>query len=45
MISCRLAGIAPEEADRIISLLEELTTEESSAEEGQVHSNGRVGSE
>jgi N utilization substance protein A len=34
----RLAGIAPEEADRIISLLDELTTEESSAEEGQVHS-------
>jgi N utilization substance protein A len=34
----RLAGIAPEEADRIISLLDELTTEESSAEEGRVHS-------
>src|SRR3954452_11928166 len=34
----RLAGIAPEEADRIISLLDELTTEESSADESQVHS-------
>jgi N utilization substance protein A len=34
----RLAGIAPEEADRIISLLDELTTEESSADEARVHS-------
>jgi N utilization substance protein A len=34
----RLAGIAPEEADRIISLLDELTTDESSADETQVHS-------
>ena len=34
----RLAGIAPEEADRIISLLEELTTEETSPDETQVHS-------
>ena len=34
----RLAGIAPEEADRIISLLDELTTEESSSDEAQVHS-------
>jgi N utilization substance protein A len=39
----RLAGIAPEEADRIISLLDELTTEESSAEEGQVHSTDAAG--
>jgi len=29
----RLAGIAPEEADRIISLLDELTTEEAPADE------------
>jgi len=29
----RLAGIAPEEADRIISLLDELTTEEAPGEE------------
>ena len=28
----RLAGIAPEEADRIISLLDELTTEDAPAE-------------
>jgi transcription termination/antitermination protein NusA len=34
----RLAGIAPEEADRIISLLDELTTEEASADEP--HSTG-----
>jgi N utilization substance protein A len=34
----RLAGIAPEEADRIISLLDELTTEESSSDDAQVHS-------
>src|SRR6476620_6425527 len=34
----RLAGIAPEEADRIIALLDELTTEESSSDEAQVHS-------
>ena len=32
----RLAGIAPEEADRIISLLDELTTEDSPSE-GEVH--------
>jgi N utilization substance protein A len=32
----RLAGIAPEEADRIISLLDELTTEESSSEDSAV---------
>src|SRR3954463_12066227 len=34
----RLAGIAPEEADRIISLLDELTTEESATDDSQVHS-------
>jgi transcription termination/antitermination protein NusA len=33
----RLAGIAPEEADRIIALLDELTTEDAPSE-GQVHS-------
>jgi len=32
----RLAGIAPEEADRIISLLDELTTEDAPSE-GEVH--------
>jgi N utilization substance protein A len=41
----RLAGIAPEEADRIISLLDELTTEESSADEAQVHSTDASSSE
>jgi N utilization substance protein A len=33
----RLAGIAPEEADRIIALLDELTTEDAPSE-GEVHS-------
>jgi N utilization substance protein A len=36
----RLAGIAPEEADRIISLLDELTTEDAPAEGGVHTSNG-----
>ena len=40
----RLAGIAPEEADRIMSLLDELTTEDTSAE-GEVHSPNRGASE
>src|SRR3954463_949823 len=40
----RLAGIAPEEADRIISLLEELTTEDAPAD-GEVHSGNRGGAE
>ncbi len=31
----RLAGIAPEEADRLMTIIDELTTEEGSAEEGQ----------
>src|SRR6187551_2773922 len=35
----RLAGIAPEEADRIMSLLDELTTEDGPTE-GEVHSPG-----
>src|SRR6476659_4159857 len=34
----RLARIAPQEADRIISFLDELTTEETSSDEAQVHS-------
>ena len=38
MLFRSLAGIAPEEADRIISLLEELTTEDTPAE-GEVHSS------
>src|SRR5215207_6299837 len=36
----RLAGIAPEEADRIISLLDELTTEDSGGEDEKGPSNG-----
>ena len=40
----RLAGIAPEEADRIMSLLDELTTEDTSAE-GEVHSPNRGAAE
>src|SRR3954453_1900765 len=40
----RLAGIAPEEADRIISLLEELTTEDAPAD-GEVHTGNRGGAE
>jgi N utilization substance protein A len=40
----RLAGIAPEEADRIISLIDELTTEEAPAE-GEVHSSNRGAAE
>ena len=31
----RLAGIAPQEADRIIAFLDELTTEETSSDEGR----------
>ena len=40
----RLAGIAPEEADRIISLLDELTTEDAPAD-GEVQSANRGASE
>ena len=40
----RLAGIAPEEADRIISLIDELTTEDAPAE-GEVQSSNRGASE
>ena len=40
----RLAGIAPEEADRIIALLEELTTEDSPSE-GEVQSANRGANE
>jgi N utilization substance protein A len=40
----RLAGIAPEEADRIMSLLDELTTEDAPAE-GEVHSSNGGASE
>ena len=35
----RLAGIAPEEADRIISLLDELTTEEASSDDSPAHTS------
>jgi transcription termination/antitermination protein NusA len=40
----RLAGIAPEEADRIIALLEELTTEDSPSE-GEVQPANRGANE
>ena len=40
----RLAGIAPEEADRIIALLDELTTEDT-ASDGEVQSANRGASE
>jgi N utilization substance protein A len=40
----RLAGIAPQEADRIISLLEELTTEDAPAE-GEAQATNRGASE
>ncbi len=32
----RLAGIAPQEADRIIAFLDELTTEDTASDEGKV---------
>ena len=40
----RLAGIAPEEADRIIALLDELTTDDAPSD-GEVQSANRGASE
>ena len=39
----RLPGIAPEEADRIMALIDELTTEEGGAESGEAPAEGSAG--